>query len=198
MDHSADAFYEDVDLFSSNFPATINHEGWVVWSTAGRISTLCPLDMSFFPFDEQACEFAMGSWASLASEVEYSVSESEVDNVTFYTENREFSIVGSSVQTFIYEEREFGEDVQRSEALFSVLLSRRPVTYILTIFCPCIVISLLGPFTFLLPPDASDRVGLSVTLLLAFTVYLLVLADSMPPGGQNLPLICEQHFMPNL
>ncbi|XP_035665158.1 neuronal acetylcholine receptor subunit alpha-10-like [Branchiostoma floridae] len=42
---------------------------------------------------------------------------------------------------------------------------------------------------FYLPPEAGERVGLGITVLLSFTVFLLMVSDLMPPTSSAVPLI---------
>ena len=51
---------------------------------------------------------------------------------------------------------------------------------------------------FYLPPESGEKVNMGVTVLLALTVFLLLVAESMPPQSKNIPLagkwakvICE-------
>ena len=47
---------------------------------------------------------------------------------------------------------------------------------------------------FYLPPDSGEKVSLGVTVLLALTVFLLIVAETMPPQSENIPLIGEIIF----
>jgi nicotinic acetylcholine receptor len=42
--------------------ATIEHTGRVVWKPPAIYKSLCPIDVEFFPFDEQMCTLKIGSW----------------------------------------------------------------------------------------------------------------------------------------
>ena len=44
---------------------------------------------------------------------------------------------------------------------------------------------------FYLPADAGEKVGLAVTVLLALTVFLLMVAQSMPESSDSVPLLGE-------
>lgn len=71
---------------------------------------------------------------------------------------------------------------------YSVLLQRRSSFYIFNLLLPCFLISFLAPLGFYLPADSGEKVSLGVTVLLALTVFQLMVAESMPPS-ESVPLI---------
>jgi len=42
--------------------ATIHPNGFIVWKPPAIYLSLCPIDVEFFPFDEQTCTIKIGSW----------------------------------------------------------------------------------------------------------------------------------------
>ena len=41
---------------------TIHPDGLIVWKPPAIYKSLCPIDVEFFPFDEQTCTIKIGSW----------------------------------------------------------------------------------------------------------------------------------------
>lgn len=71
---------------------------------------------------------------------------------------------------------------------FTLHLKRRASFYIFNLLIPCMMISFLAPLGFYLPADSGEKVSLGVTVLLALTVFQLLVAESMPPS-ESVPLI---------
>ena len=74
---------------------------------------------------------------------------------------------------------------------FTLHLKRRASFYIFNLLIPCMMISFLAPLGFYLPADSGEKVSLGVTVLLALTVFQLLVAESMPPS-ESVPLIGKQ------
>lgn len=74
---------------------------------------------------------------------------------------------------------------------FTLHLKRRASFYIFNLLIPCMMISFLAPLGFYLPADSGEKVSLGVTVLLALTVFQLLVAESMPPS-ESVPLIGQQ------
>jgi len=41
---------------------SIHSDGFIVWKPPAIYKSLCPIDVEFFPFDEQTCTIKIGSW----------------------------------------------------------------------------------------------------------------------------------------
>lgn len=67
-------------------------------------------------------------------------------------------------------------------------LLRNPTYQIFYLIIPTAFLSVLGVFAFLIP-NGADQLNLSVTTLLAVTVFMLVIADSMPRSSTSIPIL---------
>lgn len=54
---------------------------------------------------------------------------------------------------------------------------------------PCMMMSTLTVLVFCLPPDSGEKIGLGITVLLAFSVFMLAIAEKMPETSESIPLI---------
>ena len=44
------------------FPVTLKYDGSLLFTPAGKISARCELNLEYFPFDFQVCNFRFESW----------------------------------------------------------------------------------------------------------------------------------------
>ncbi|RUS76821.1 hypothetical protein EGW08_015419, partial [Elysia chlorotica] len=72
---------------------------------------------------------------------------------------------------------------------FTIHIRRRTLYYGFNIVIPCVLISSLTLLLFILPPDAGEKISLGVTILLSLMVFLLLVAETMPPTSDAVPLI---------
>lgn len=70
-----------------------------------------------------------------------------------------------------------------------VTMRRRILYYVLNIILPCLSLNLLSLLAFCLPPDAGEKVTLGITVLLSYSVFMLLVAENMPPTSEFVPLI---------
>ena len=61
--------------------------------------------------------------------------------------------------------------------------------YVMYAMVPCFMLSALTVIVFLIPPEAGEKVSLSITVMLSFTVFMLAVADSMPQTSNHTPVL---------
>jgi len=76
-----------------------------------------------------------------------------------------------------------------AHVIFTLHLKRRYKFYVMNIVLPCVMLSVLIMIGFCLPPDAGEKISLGISVLLAFTVFLLMIADAIPRTSLAIPLI---------
>lgn len=74
---------------------------------------------------------------------------------------------------------------------FTIHIRRRTLYYGFNLIIPCVIISSITLLGFTLPPDSGEKLTLGVTILLSMIVFLLQLAEIMPPTSDSVSIIGE-------
>ncbi|KAG9342434.1 hypothetical protein JZ751_016436 [Albula glossodonta] len=185
--------YNKADDESSG-PADTNvvlrYNGEITWDSPAITKSSCVVDVSYFPFDYQQCNLTFGSWTYNGNQVDIAMAMDSGD-LSDFVENVEWECHGMpAVKNVIM----YGccSDPY-PDITFTLLLKRRSSFYIFNLLLPCIMISFLAPLSFYLPADSGEKVSLGVTVLLALTVFQLMVAESMPPS-ESVPLIGKYYI----
>jgi hypothetical protein len=167
---------------------TIYSDGIVYLNIGDYIETICNFDVTYFPFDRQSCDILFFPWIYTNESVDFSQSYSNVD-LTLYTENGMWEIV-STTSTVNYVLRPSQTITNTyAELKYTIDIERRSSYFILTIFMPVIMLLLLNSAVFILPTDSGERVGYSITCLLALAVFLTLTADALPRTSDPLSVL---------
>ena len=81
------------------------------------------------------------------------------------------------------------------EIYYKLRIRRRPLYYVFNMVFPCLLITLVAFLGFFLPPDSSEKVSIGITTLLSLTVFLTLVAESLPPTSEQLPLLGIYYFI---
>ncbi|XP_071953254.1 neuronal acetylcholine receptor subunit alpha-10-like [Antedon mediterranea] len=177
--------------------ASISFDGTVQWDTPAILKSTCQLDPLFFPFDQQNCTLTFGSFIYHENQLNITCPDKEGDTTSFQT-NGEWTLVSAPIVRDVEYYPCCPEFQYRYPSLhFQVILRRQPLFFLLNLIFPCILISALVLFGFYLPSDAGEKVTLTITIMLALNVFLLLVAETMPPTSKVVPLI-GQYFILNI
>lgn len=70
-----------------------------------------------------------------------------------------------------------------------MVIRRRPLFYAVSLLLPSIFLMLMDIVGFYLPPDSGERVSFKITLLLGYSVFLIIVSDTLPATAIGTPLI---------
>ncbi|XP_050402291.1 neuronal acetylcholine receptor subunit alpha-10 [Patella vulgata] len=166
--------------------AMVEFNGNIFWPVPTKMQSSCKVDVTFFPFDIQVCKMKFGSWTYDGFQVDMTNRTSEVD-LTNYVNNGEWGLISVSiVRNEVYYAccKEPFPDVT-----FQIVIRRRTLYYMYNVVFPCVMMSALTLLVFCLPPDSGEKIALGITVLLAFSVFMLAVAENLPETSEFVPLI---------
>ncbi|CAD5112703.1 DgyrCDS1923 [Dimorphilus gyrociliatus] len=179
--NGAEKLYEDYKAFR----ASISSIGQVHWEPGGVFKTMCEIDITYYPFDEQVCALVFGAWSYHTSKMNLTTSTSVV-NLDSYKTNGEWEIFTTSAvrNEFNYE---CCPNEKFSNVEFKVYLRRRHTFYVLNVILPSIMTSVLLLSVFFCTPNQKVQIG--VVVLLSFRIFLLNVAGNIPKTSDHIPLL---------
>lgn len=157
------------------------------WTSPALFKTVCALDVTYFPFDMQTCSLKFGSWASNSKDISMCP-----DNMTGisdqYVHNGEWEIVEITSKRNVVQYRYEAFD----DVTITVTIGRVYYVYCVNLIIPCFLISTMIFLGFILPPECGERIGLSITVLLAMTVFQQLTSNIFP--SFDFPLLGQYYF----
>ncbi|XP_033749536.1 neuronal acetylcholine receptor subunit alpha-9-like [Pecten maximus] len=169
-----------------DYRLSIGSSGSMAYNFPTVITSLCQVDVTYFPFDTQTCALTFGSWAYHGLQLNIT-NKSISGDLTSFVSNVEWDVKAINIirhVTFYGCCPEPYPDVT-----FYLVLDRKPLFYLLNLMFPCMLITSVACLGFLLPPDSGEKVSLEITVLLSLAVFLLVVSETLPPSSETFPYI---------
>ncbi|CAG2203190.1 unnamed protein product [Mytilus edulis] len=176
---------KDISVISDeNVLMRLESTGNITWTPSGIYVTHCETDVTFYPFDTQECDVTVSTWGYTSIEITLFIA-SEAVRLSYYKENGEWSYEGFST-TSATNTREGSSTPQVS---FKLKFKRRPAFHVLNSLIPMVLLALLSSIVFKLPPDSGEKMGYTLTVLLAYAVYLTIISDDLPSTSNSTAIL---------
>ncbi|XP_062844610.1 acetylcholine receptor subunit epsilon [Trichomycterus rosablanca] len=183
------AYYANVLVYS---------DGSVYWLPPAIYRSVCAVEVTYFPFDWQNCTLVFRSQTYSANEIDMILAVDGETNKPIewvdidpeaFTENGEWAIKHRPARK-LTNPRYSPDDIEYQEIYFNVIIQRKPLFYIINIILPCSLISSLVVLAHFLPAQAGgQKLTVSISVLLAQTVFLFLIAQKVPETSLSVPLI---------
>ncbi|KAM4772340.1 acetylcholine receptor subunit delta [Rhinophrynus dorsalis] len=181
----------------------VSSDGFIYWLPPAIFETSCSINVNYFPFDWQNCSLKFSSLTYNAKEInmqlrldtdteterQYAVEWIIIDPEGF-TENGEWEIVHIPAKKNI-DRTVSPESTKYQDITFYLIIKRKPLFYIINILAPCVLIALMANLVFYLPADSGEKMTLSISVLLAQSVFLLLISKRLPETSLAIPLISK-------
>ncbi|XP_026719657.1 5-hydroxytryptamine receptor 3A-like [Athene cunicularia] len=167
----------------------VGHHGEVQNLKPIQVMTACSLDIYNFPFDVQNCSLTFTSWLHHIRDINLSLWRQpelvKFDRSVFMNQGEwELLYVLSCFQEFSVKSSD-----SYAEMKFYVVIRRRPLFYTVSLLLPSIFLMVMDIVGFYLPPNSGERVSFKITLLLGYSVFLIIVSDTLPATAVGTPLI---------
>lgn len=178
-------------IYNYDTKVVLNHDGTNYWYAPTEIKSICKIDITFFPFDEQKCPLVFGSWTYTGNYLNLTKKNDSAD-LGKYTISGEWELIAMPARRNV---------VKYSccphpyiDVTYHIIVRRKVLFYMANLILPCVVLALLTVFSFYLPPESGERVSLVITILLGLTVFMLVFTENVPRTSEVIPLIVKYSF----
>ncbi|XP_036919413.1 acetylcholine receptor subunit delta isoform X2 [Sturnira hondurensis] len=105
-----------------------------------------------------------------------------------FTENGEWEIVHRPARVNVDPSAPL-DSPSHQDVTFYLIIRRKPLFYIINILVPCVLISFMINLVFYLPADCGEKTSVAISVLLAQSVFLLLISKRLPPTSIAIPLI---------
>ncbi|XP_034562451.1 acetylcholine receptor subunit delta [Notolabrus celidotus] len=179
----------------------VDYSGLCYWLPPAIFRSSCSINVNYFPFDWQNCSLKFVSLTYNAKEIRMLLKEEASDDDKYtvewiiidpegFTENGEWEIIHRPARKNTYKHIPM-ESNKHQDITFYLVIKRKPLFYIVNIIIPCVLISFLASLVYYLPADSGEKMTLSISVLLAQSVFLLLISQRLPETSMSVPLIVK-------
>ncbi|XP_058398147.1 neuronal acetylcholine receptor subunit beta-4 [Diceros bicornis minor] len=177
--NNADGTYE-VSLYTN---VVVRSNGSILWLPPAIYKSACKIEVKHFPFDQQNCTLKFRSWTYDHTEIDM-VLKLPMATMDDFTPSGEWDIVALPGRRTVNP-----QDPSYVDVTYDFIIKRKPLFYTINLIIPCVLITSLAILVFYLPSDCGEKMTLCISVLLALTVFLLLISKIVPPTSLDVPLI---------
>ncbi|XP_014616022.1 PREDICTED: neuronal acetylcholine receptor subunit alpha-7 isoform X2 [Polistes canadensis] len=165
----------------------VAHNGSCLYVPPGIFKSTCKIDITWFPFDDQHCNMKFGSWTYDGNQLDLVLESEKGGDLSDFIMNGEWYLIGmpGRKNTIVYK----CCPEPYVDVTFTIQIRRRTLYYFFNLIVPCVLISSMALLGFTLPPDSGEKLTLGVTILLSLTVFLNLVAETLPQVSDAIPLL---------
>uniref|UniRef100_A0A0D9RM46 5-hydroxytryptamine receptor 3C n=1 Tax=Chlorocebus sabaeus TaxID=60711 RepID=A0A0D9RM46_CHLSB len=173
---------KDVSQTPSGLTAYISSEGQIKYDKPMRVTSICNLDIFYFPFDQRNCNFTFSSLLHTVDGMLLGMDK-EVWEITDVSRNvirtQGWELLGINKAT---PKMSMGNNLY-DQIMFYVAIRHRPSLYIINLLVPSSFLNAIDALSFYLPAESENHAPFKITLLLGCNVFLLMMNDLLPASG---------------
>uniref|UniRef100_A0A1I8HAX1 Neur_chan_LBD domain-containing protein n=1 Tax=Macrostomum lignano TaxID=282301 RepID=A0A1I8HAX1_9PLAT len=161
------------EKFDGTYPTNvvIEHTGNMNFIPPGMFRSTCKIDTTWFPFDTQVCKLKFGSWSydggTLDLRLKCSNESLSTNEMRLNDPNNCSEIGGADLETYVPSGEWYLEGNATYDCCphpfidlqYSIRVRRRRLYYLFNLIGPCIFMACLTLLSFIIPPDAGEKVS---------------------------------------
>lgn len=169
---------------------TLYSNGTATWANPMMFTSLCGVEVKYFPFDKQECQLKFGSWMYDARRMNIIPMTHYKFPTKYFQKNGEWLVYSVKMKR--------NQDLYQCcpepfiDVTVTIKMARESMDYFINLILPCCLISSMIFLGFILPPESGERIGLSITVLLAMTVFQQLTSEIMP--SYDFPILGQYYF----
>ncbi|XP_026056527.1 5-hydroxytryptamine receptor 3A-like [Carassius auratus] len=157
----------------------VRRDGTVLHSVVLFTTVSCEINLFNYPFVKGSCPVAINGWSQRVCSLTLQITD-------------DVSLIGGSRGE--WQTTHVIKTVDSSNRVYlQVALLINPFSAVVTLILPSGLVLLTDLVSFALPFEGGERNSFKVTLVLSFTMFLLILSDHLPSSGECSPLL-HYHF----
>ncbi|XP_078700395.1 neuronal acetylcholine receptor subunit alpha-7-like isoform X2 [Branchiostoma floridae x Branchiostoma belcheri] len=165
---------------------SVTSDGNVTWRQPDIFISSCGVDVSDFPFDQQTCHLEFASWIYDGEELDVTTRSDDID-ISAYQKSDQFTLTSATAKRNVTKYDCCPQ--QYPSVVLTLRLKRLPLFYMVNMVIPCVFMLILNIAAFFIPPDSGERLGFTITILLALVVFLQLLTGQLPQTSRATPLL---------
>ncbi|RUS69563.1 hypothetical protein EGW08_022673 [Elysia chlorotica] len=172
---------ENIYVGSEETRLFVGSQGYISWQPFFTSEFQCEVDVTKYPMDINICPITINSWMHDTTYIKMSAMHPHtmMESTVF---NGQFSIEVAEPIT----SAEVYDGLKYDFLHFRIRLLRRPSYTFVSMLLPMFVIGLLNVISFMIPSDNSEKVSLSLNVLLATAVFIGVVHGDLPDRSDKI------------
>ncbi|XP_062600745.1 acetylcholine receptor subunit beta-like [Saccostrea cucullata] len=155
---------------------TLTETGQVTFIPPDLYESTCDADVTYYPFDKQKCSLLYYIPGYYISDMNITAASSTLD-MDLYEKNGLWQVLETSFSV-----KTSAKNFQLIDLTIS--MTRRTTYYVAGLLLPIVLMNFIQLFVFLLPVESGERVGFSITVLLAVAVFLTIIQEKLPEASE--------------
>ena len=157
------------------------------WYPAVVYTSSIKIIKEYFPFDQQNFSLTFISWNYHREEINI-LADNNISLIDqHYESSSEWGISTHTRKVIPVYYDGFSDPYMH--IMFSFIILRKPLFYLGNTVVPCVILTVIILFSYFLPASSGERMGVLITVLLAFAVFLEIITASLPPNSDSTSVL---------